>query len=80
MRKKVCEFFEFVFSNLDGGRAIRCPIKKYNNNFFKTRQSIYRHLIINGINKHYKWWFHHGEHMYHSNEESDDENDEHLLW
>ena len=71
--KGVNEFLEFAFEKIDEGRAVRCPCKKCNNNLFRTRESIYEHLIIHGINKDYKHWFHHGEPLYSSEEESDDE-------
>ncbi|GMI93982.1 hypothetical protein HRI_003067500 [Hibiscus trionum] len=71
--KGVNEFLEFAFSQIDEGRKGHCPCKKCNNNLFRTRESIYEHLIVHGINKEYKKWFHHEENMFDSSEGSDDE-------
>ncbi|XP_031106516.1 uncharacterized protein LOC116011138 [Ipomoea triloba] len=73
--KGVKDFFEFAFKNLDKGRDVRCPCKKCRNIIFRKHQIIYEHLILNGINKDYKQWYHHGEDFEHY-EDDDDDDDE----
>ncbi|XP_039140530.1 uncharacterized protein LOC120277753 [Dioscorea cayenensis subsp. rotundata] len=74
--KGVNEFLDFAFKQLDEGRAARCPCKKCNNNLFRTRQSIYEHLMLNGISKNYKHWYNHGEGLqYYSEDDNDDDDD-----
>ncbi|GJS48995.1 Myb domain protein 62 [Tanacetum coccineum] len=62
----VIEFLDFAYRGRDESLAIPCPCKSCNNFRDKNRETMYNHLMQNGITRGYTTWNYHGE-------ESDDD-------
>ncbi|GJZ49130.1 Myb domain protein 62 [Tanacetum coccineum] len=62
----VIEFLDFAYRGRDESLAIPCPCRSCNNFRDKNRETMYNHLMQNGITRGYTTWNYHGE-------ESDDD-------
>ncbi|GKD11239.1 Myb domain protein 62 [Tanacetum coccineum] len=65
----VIEFLDFAYRGRDESLAIPCPCRSCNNFRDKNRETMYNHLMQNGITRGYTTWNYHGE-------ESDDDDDD----
>ncbi|GJV84824.1 leucine-rich repeat protein [Tanacetum coccineum] len=64
----VIEFLDFAYHGRDESLAIPCPCRSCNNFRNKNRETMYNHLMQNGITRGYTTWNYHGE-------ESDNDDD-----
>nr|GEX49349.1 myb domain protein 62 [Tanacetum cinerariifolium] len=64
----VIEFLDFAYRGRDESLAIPCPCRSCNNFRYKNRETMYNHLMRNGITRDYTTWNYHGK-------ESDNDDD-----
>lgn len=69
--KGVIDFLKFAFTE-NAEKECCCPCRKSKKTTYFWME-IFEHLMVNGIERDYKRWFHHGEKIYESEEESDKE-------
>ena len=58
----VNSFLDYAFQKLKT-TTIRCPCRKCVNGEFGDREKVREHLLVFGIVKRYKFWYHHGERL-----------------
>ena len=57
----VSQFLDFAFNNAPRKEMFPCPCIRYNNCLQQKRETMYDHLLDNGIARNYVRWLMHGE-------------------
>ena len=60
----VSQFLDFAFNNASGKEMLPCPCISYNNCLQQKRETMYDHLLDNGVARNYVRWLMHGEYEF----------------
>ena len=61
---RVSQFLDFAFNNASGKEMLPCPCIRCNNCLLKKQETLYDHLLDNGLARNYARWLMHREYEF----------------